>query len=196
MISNTPPDPISLFSIPAINFCSVCGAAVETRIPPGDTLPRRVCVRCETIHYQNPKLVIGSIPIWERQVLLCKRAIEPRYGKWTLPAGFMENGETVAEAATRETIEEAGAHIELGDMFSMLSVPHINQVHVFYLARLLDLEFTAGVESLEVRMFDEDDVPWDELAFRTVSRTLKFFFEDRRGGEIRLHCDSILPPKV
>jgi ADP-ribose pyrophosphatase YjhB (NUDIX family) len=193
MNTNTPPDPTRLFSAPAINFCSVCGGSVETRIPAGDTLNRQVCVSCGTVHYQNPKLVIGSIPVWEHRVLLCKRAIEPRYGKWTLPAGFMENSETVAEAAMRETVEEAGAHIELGEMFSMISVPHINQVHVFYLARLLDLDFLAGVESLEVQLFDEASIPWDELAFRTVSRTLKFFFEDRGSGGMRLHCDAILP---
>jgi ADP-ribose pyrophosphatase YjhB (NUDIX family) len=193
MSSNTPSSPVVAHSAPAINFCSVCGAAVESRIPDGDNLPRGVCVACGTIHYQNPKLVIGSIPVWGQQILLCKRAIEPRYGKWTLPAGFMENGETVAQAAMRETTEEAGAHIELGDVFSMLSVPHINQVHVFHLARLVDLDFQAGVESLEVRMFDEASVPWNELAFRTVSSTLKFFFEDRRGGSMRFHFDAILP---
>lgn len=193
MNANTPPDPLKLSSAPAINYCSVCGAVVETRIPEGDSLPRQVCTRCTTIHYQNPKLVIGSIPVWEQQVLLCKRAIEPRYGKWTLPAGFMENGETVAEAAMRETIEEAGAHIELGEMFSMVSVPHINQVHVFYLARLIDLDFLAGAETLEIQLYDEASIPWDELAFRTVSRTLKFFFEDRREGGMRLHCDALLP---
>jgi ADP-ribose pyrophosphatase YjhB (NUDIX family) len=193
MTSNTPPSPVFTHGAPAINFCSVCGATTESRVPDGDNLPRQVCVRCGTIHYQNPKLVIGSIPVWERQILLCKRAIEPRYGKWTLPAGFMENGETVAEAAVRETIEEAGAHIELGAVFSMVSVPHINQVHVFHLARLLDLDFRAGVESLEVRLFDEASVPWNELAFRTVSKTLKFFFEDRSSGTMQLHCDAILP---
>lgn len=190
---NTPPDPVKLLSTPAINFCAVCGAPVETRIPAGDTLNRQVCVRCGTIHYQNPKLVVGSIPIWSDRVLLCKRAIEPRYGKWTLPAGFMENGETVAEAAVRETVEEAGAHIELGEVFSMISVPHINQVHLFHLARLLDLEFLAGVETLEVQLLDEASIPWDEIAFRTVAKTLKFYFEDRRGEGMRLHCDAILP---
>jgi ADP-ribose pyrophosphatase YjhB (NUDIX family) len=193
MITKTQPDPIKLYSAPEIKFCSVCGAQVETRIPAGDTLYRQVCISCGTIHYQNPKLVIGSIPVWNERILLCKRAIEPRYGKWTLPAGFMENNETVAEAAMRETVEEAGAHIELGEIYSMISVPHINQVHIFYLARLLDLEFLAGVETLEVQMFDEATIPWEELAFRTVSRTLKFFFEDRGSGGMRLHCDAILP---
>jgi ADP-ribose pyrophosphatase YjhB (NUDIX family) len=195
MNTKTPPNLFALHGPPAINFCSICGASVDTRIPAGDTLPRQVCVSCGTIHYQNPKLVVGSIPVWEQQILLCKRAIEPRYGKWTLPAGFMENGETVAEAAMRETVEEAGAHIELGEMFSMISVPHINQVHVFHLARLLDLDYLAGTESLEVRLFDEASIPWEELAFRTVSKTLKFFFEDRRGGGMRLHCDALQPRK-
>jgi ADP-ribose pyrophosphatase YjhB (NUDIX family) len=193
MTSSNAPDPSIAFSAPEINFCSVCAAPVKSVIPPDDNRLRHVCTRCGTIHYQNPKLVIGAIPAWETGILLCRRAIEPRYGKWTLPAGFMENGETVAEAAMRETVEEAGAHIELGDMFSILSVPHINQVHVFYSARLLDLDFAAGVESLEVRLFDEASVPWEELAFRTVARTLKLYFEDRRTGAQRLHSEAILP---
>jgi ADP-ribose pyrophosphatase YjhB (NUDIX family) len=193
MTSSTTPDPATAFSTPVINFCSVCAAPVKSLIPPDDNRLRQVCTQCGTIHYQNPKLVIGSIPVWETGVLLCKRAIQPRYGKWTLPAGFMENGETVAEAAMRETVEEAGAHIELGNLFSVLSVPHINQVHMFHSARLLDLDFAAGVESLEVRLFDEASIPWDELAFRTVARTLKFFFEDRRAGAERLHCEAIEP---
>ena len=166
-----------------MNFCSECGHAVALSIPEGDNRPRHVCVQCGTIHYQNPKMVIGSIPVWEDQgtlqVLLCRRAIEPRLGYWTLPAGFMENGETTAEAAVRETEEEAGANIEIGPLFSLLNVAHVHQVHMFYLARLRDLDFAPGEESLEVQLFAERDIPWDELAFPTIRTTLELFFADR-----------------
>jgi ADP-ribose pyrophosphatase YjhB (NUDIX family) len=166
-----------------MKFCSECAHAVELSIPAGDNLPRHVCPNCATIHYQNPKMVIGSIPVWEQdgklQVLLCKRAIEPRYGYWTLPAGFMENNETTAAAALRETVEEAGANIELGKLFSLLNVAHVHQVHLFYLARLKDLDFAAGIESLDVKMFSENEIPWDDLAFPTIRKTLELFFADR-----------------
>src|SRR5262245_48027551 len=132
-----------------MKFCSNCGGAVLSRVPPGDSLPRHVCDACGSIHYSNPKLVLGAVAEWEGRIRLCRRAIEPRYGYWTLPAGFMENAESTAEAAARETLEEAGARVEIGDAFSMISVPYVNQVHVFYRARLLDLDFKAGVESLE-----------------------------------------------
>jgi ADP-ribose pyrophosphatase YjhB (NUDIX family) len=170
-----------------MNFCSECGHAVALSIPEGDNRPRHVCTQCGTIHYQNPKMVIGSIPVWDPalahegtlQVLLCRRAIEPRLGYWTLPAGFMENGETTGEAAVRETEEEAGANIELGPLFTLLNVAHVHQVHMFYLARLLDLDFAPGEESLEVQLFTERDIPWDELAFPTIRTTLELFFADR-----------------
>ncbi len=157
-----------------------------------------MCEQCGTIHYQNPKMVIGSIPLWnedEPKVLLCRRAIEPRHGYWTLPAGFMENNETTAQAAERETLEEAGARIELLPLFSLLNVPHVHQVHLFYRAKLLDLAFAAGIESLEVRLFAEHEIPWDEIAFPTVSHTLKFFFADlaasRDGGNFGFHSLDI-----
>jgi ADP-ribose pyrophosphatase YjhB (NUDIX family) len=140
-------------------------------------------------------MVIGCIPEWRDEVLLCRRAIEPRHGLWTLPAGFMENGETVAQAALRETLEEAKARVELTGMFSVLSVPHVNQVHIFYRARLLDLEFGPGTESLEVKLFPETAIPWEELAFRTVSTTLRHFYADRTGGAFSLHSGEILPVK-
>ena len=127
-------------------------------------------------------------------MLLCRRAIEPRYGKWTLPAGFMEVGETTADGAQRETLEEAGARIELGPLFSMLDVPHVEQVHIFFRAQLLDTDFTPGAESLEVQLFDESAIPWDELAFRTVAMTLRMFFEDRSRGAYGVHTRAILPP--
>lgn len=149
-------------------------------------------------------MVIGSIPVWEAdgttRVLLCKRAIEPRYGYWTLPAGFMENNETTAEAAMRETDEEAGAHIVLQPLFSMMNVPHVHQVHMFYRARLLDLDFSPGTESLEVRLFTEDEIPWKDLAFSTVSRTLQLFFADLarsgNGRDFGFHTEDICKPEL
>ena len=174
-----------------MKFCANCGSAVARRVPPGDSVLRAVCDACGSIHYQNPKLVVGSLPQWESRILLCRRAIEPRYGYWTLPAGFMENGETAGEAAVRETLEEAGARIALEDAFSMISVPYVNQVHVFYRARLLHLDFKPGVESLEVALFEEAEVPWKDIAFRTVGLTLKHWFADRKKGAFGFHAEDI-----
>ncbi|AYZ68142.1 NUDIX domain-containing protein [Burkholderia multivorans] len=174
-----------------MKFCSVCGHEVIARIPPGDNRERFVCDQCGTIHYQNPRNVVGTVPVWGEQVLLCRRAIEPRYGFWTLPAGFMEMGETTAEAAARETLEEAGARVEVQNLFTLLNVPHVHQVHLFYLARLVDPAFEAGEESLEVKLFDEADIPWDEIAFPTVSQTLRFFFADRATGDYGVHTGDI-----
>lgn len=184
-----------------MNFCSSCGQSVSLKIPADDNRHRHVCEGCGEIHYQNPKMVVGSIPLWDADgrahVLLCRRAIEPRRGYWTLPAGFMENGETTAEAARRETLEEAGARIELLDLFSLLNVAHVHQVHLFYRARLCDLDFAAGTESLEVRLFTEQDIPWGDLAFPTVTHTLKRFFADlaasREGQSFGLHALDIAP---
>ena len=178
-----------------MKFCSDCGAPVALKVPAGDTLPRHVCGACGTIHYSNPKMVIGCIPEWENKILLCKRAIEPRRGYWTPPAGFMENAETTSEAALRETLEEASARVEIGDLFSMLSVPQVNQVHLFFRARLLDLDFAPGIESLEVALFDEAEIPWKEIAFRTISTTLRYYYEDRKLGRYGCHIGAILPLK-
>ena len=175
-----------------MKFCCNCASPVAQRVPPGDNLPRWVCDHCGVIHYQNPLMVIGTIPEHEGRVLLCRRAIEPRYGYWTLPAGFMENGETAAQAAVRETLEEAGARIELSEPFSILSVPNVNQVHLFYRARLLDLDFRPGEESLEVTLRDEAAIPWEEIAFRTVATTLKRWFADRARGAFAFHAEDIL----
>jgi ADP-ribose pyrophosphatase YjhB (NUDIX family) len=180
---------------PAINYCCTCAAPVNLRIPSGDTLPRYVCDACGAIHYRNPRLVVGTLPVWQDRVLLCRRAIEPRSGCWTLPAGFMENQESVGEAAQRETLEEACARVELGELFTMISVPHINQVHVIYRARLLDLDFAPGAESLEVALFDEAAIPWEEIAFRTVAMTLRHFFADRTRGSFALHAEALAVPK-
>ena len=171
-----------------IKHCRACGTSVELRVPDdGDTRERAVCPACGTIHYVNPLLVVGTVPYLGDQVLLCKRAIAPRYGKWTLPAGFMELGETMAQGAARETAEEAGAEVEMGAFFSAMSIPRVGQVHVFYLARLLHDRFDPGHESLEARLFTEHDLPWDELAFTTVRETLKCFFADRRLGQFGVH---------
>ena len=152
-----------------IKFCSACGSdRVELRVPDGDTLPRYVCAACGTIHYQNPKVVVGCLPEWEEQVLLCRRAIEPRHGLWTLPAGFLENGETVVAGAVRETLEEANARVVVGDLYTMISLPQISQIYMMFRARLVDLDFGPGPESLEVRLFREDEIPWEEMAFRTI----------------------------
>ena len=172
-------------------FCAACGQPVARRVPAGDSRDRDCCDHCGTIHYQNPRPVVGTIPVWEDKVLLCKRAIEPRLGYWTLPAGFMELGETTAEGAQRETLEEAGARIAMGPLFTMIDVPHAEQVHLFYRAELLDLDFSAGTESLEVRLFTESQVPWHDLAFRTISTTLELFFADRSRGSFGTHTREI-----
>ena len=175
-----------------MNFCSNCGSsALEHRIPDGDTLPREVCSSCGTVHYQNPKVVVGCLPEWDGQVLLCKRAIEPRHGLWTLPAGFLENGETILAGAARETVEEARAQVEVGALYTVISLPQINQVYVMFRARLLDLGFGPGPESLEVRLFDEAMIPWNELAFRTIARTLRNYFLDRKLGEFPVHVSAL-----
>ncbi len=174
-----------------MKFCSQCGAPVEIRVPDGDTRLRAVCTACAEIHYVNPKMVLGTIPVWGDQVLLCRRAIEPRLGLWTLPAGFMEINESTAQGAMRETMEEAGARVELGPLFSVFDIPHVDQVHIFYLAKLKDLDFAAGPESLEVRLFREDEIPWDSIAFRTITATLKFYFHDRRKGVMSVHTGDI-----
>ena len=174
-----------------MKFCANCAAPVVKRVPPGDTLARWVCDQCGLIHYQNPLLVVGSIPEYHGKVLLCRRAIEPRYGYWTLPAGFMENDETTAQAALRETHEEAGANIELGAPFTLISVPRVNQVHVFFRARVLDLAFQPGEESLEVALFAEAEIPWKEIAFRTVALTLQRWLADRAAGAFGFHAEDI-----
>lgn len=161
--------------------------------PAGDNLPRHVCQRCGTIHYVNPKLVVGCIAEWQGQILLCRRSIAPRYGLWTLPAGFMENGETTSEAAKRETLEEACARVELSPLFSLVNVAHINQVHLFYRARLIDNAFSAGLETLEAALFSEDAIPWQDLAFQSVTLCLRAYFSDRRAGRFVFHEENLQP---
>lgn len=182
-----------------MNYCSQCGAEVEERIPEGDNRERHVCPACNTIHYSNPNVVVGCIPEYEGRILLCKRAIQPRAGYWTLPAGFLEHGETTTQAGARETLEEANASVEIGALFSMIGVPYIGQIHLFYRARLLSPDFSAGDESTEVALYEESNIPWDDLAFPTVAHTLRWYFEDRRSGSYQFHTHDILvrpPPKV
>ena len=174
-----------------MKFCSHCGNDVEHKIPDDDNRMRYVCLGCEIIHYQNPNIVAGTIPTWGDKVLLCKRAIEPRYGYWTLPAGFMENQETTEEGALRETWEEAEAKVSIKGLFSVISVPQIDQVHMFFRAELKNDSYGAGQESLEVKLFDESEIPWDDIAFPTVKRSLKQFFEDRKNGAYGVHVSDI-----
>lgn len=176
-----------------MKFCSQCGSTVELRIPEGDNLPRFVCSQCTTIHYQNPKIVAGCIPEWQDKILLCKRAIEPQRGYWTLPAGFMENNETTPNAAQRETQEEANANVEIISLYAMFDIPHISQVYLMFRARLLDLEFAPGEESLEVDLFTEDQIPWDELAFPVINETLKYYYQDRQRNQFELRHGKIPP---
>ena len=182
-------DPVSM------KFCSHCGHALTIGIPPLDNMPRHICPNCHMIHYENPKIVVCSIPTWETEnetsILLCRRAITPRHGFWTLPGGFMENDETTEQAARRETKEEAGADVRISNLFSLMNLPVYHQVHLFYLAQLENTNFAPGEESLETRLFTEKEIPWDQLAFSTIKYVLKFYFEDRKkiqnGGNFGFH---------
>ena len=175
-----------------MNYCSQCGKAVTQRIPDGDNRPRYICDSCDAIHYQNPKVIAGCLPVFENKVLLCKRAIAPRLGLWTLPAGFLENGETTSQGAERETREEANANVEMLNLYTLFSLPHISQIYIFYLARLTDLDFSPGVESLETLLFTESEIPWDELAFPVVTETLKHYFSDLQNNEFPIRNQDII----
>lgn len=174
-----------------MNYCSHCGRPVVLKVPPGDSLPRHVCEACQTIHYQNPKIVAGCIPEWEDQILLCRRAIEPRTGFWTFPAGFMEVGEDTAQAAARETFEEAKASVEIASLYAMLSLPHVSQVYLVFRGTLRNLEFGAGTESLEVQLFPWDKMPWDRLAFPVIHEVLARYVKDRRQGQYQLQVGVV-----
>lgn len=176
-----------------IKHCKACGIAVVYRLPDdGDVRERAICPTCHTVHYENPLNVVGTVPHMDERVLLCKRNIEPRKGYWTLPAGFMELNETAAQGAARETDEEAGAQIEMGALFSLLSVPRVGQVHLFYLAKLLSDKFDPGHETMEAKLFTEAEIPWDDIAFRTVRVTLERYFADRRQGIFGVHTVDIV----
>jgi ADP-ribose pyrophosphatase YjhB (NUDIX family) len=175
----------------SIQHCRSCGTAVQYRIPDDDNRERAVCGSCGTVHYENPLNVVGTVPTWQDQVLLCRRNIEPRRGFWTLPAGFMELGETTAGGAARETVEEAGAQFELGGLFTVLNVVKAGQLHLFYLAALTSSNFDPGPETIEAKLFTEAEIPWDDIAFRTTRETLLRYFEDRKTGAFGIHCADI-----
>jgi ADP-ribose pyrophosphatase YjhB (NUDIX family) len=177
-----------------MKYCSTCGHLVKQSIPEGDNRYRYVCVSCSTIHYQNPKIVAGTVPVWDGKILLCRRAIEPRYGYWTLPAGYMENAETTVEAAERETLEEALAEVHIDGLYSIIDVPHINQVHMFYRATLKNGHFGAGEESLESQLFAVDEIPWEDISFPTVRKTLELFLEDLKKDVFGVHISNIRHP--
>ena len=176
-----------------MKFCSACGASVVYQVPEDDSRERAVCTDCGTIHYQNPKIIAGTLPIWGDQVLLCKRAIEPRRGYWTLPAGFLENTETVSEGALRETKEEANAVSDNIRLFFMCDLRHISQIYMMYLGKLSNGEYSAGPESEEVRLFSESEIPWDDIAFSVIEKTLELYFQDKKKGNFSIHFDTIDP---
>ncbi|MDO9319701.1 MAG: NUDIX hydrolase [Gammaproteobacteria bacterium] len=167
-----------------MKYCQHCAGPITHHIPPGDDKLRFCCIACDVVFYQNPNNIVGTLPLWQDKVLLCRRAIEPRRGKWTLPAGFMENGETTLHGAIRETLEEAGATVVPADcsLYTLFNLPYINQVYLFFRTSLRAPEFHAGEESLEVALFAEEEIPWSELAFPVVRITLEQYFADRRQG--------------
>lgn len=174
-----------------MKFCSTCGKPVKLRTPSGDNRDRHVCDHCDTIHYQNPRIIAGCIPVHQGRVLLCRRAIQPRHGYWTLPAGFLENGETTLEGALRECWEEANAKIDQPELYIMVDIPHISQVYMFFRGKLSSLDFSPGAESLEVALFHEHEIPWKQLAFPSVTTALKHFFLDQKDGRYITRTDTI-----
>ena len=175
-----------------MKFCSQCGSSLSVRVPEGDNMPRHVCDACHTIHYLNPKIVAGCILDWGQRVLLCRRAIEPRYGLWTLPAGFMENGESAVAAAAREALEEADAVGESLTLYGLYSLTHVSQVYLMFRGQLKDGHTRPGAESLEVRLYAEEEIPWDEIAFKVVHETLRQYFAERRTGHFQVHVGDII----
>lgn len=175
-----------------MKYCCYCSASLVIKIPDDDNRERYVCPDCNTIHYRNPHIVTGCLPVHEDKILLCKRSIQPRYGCWTLPGGFMELDETTLQGALRETREEANARVEVQQLYTVINLPHVNQVYMMYRSRLLDLDFSAGDESLDARLFTEEEIPWEELAFMTIRQTLEFYFRDRATGRFQLHTGDIL----
>jgi ADP-ribose pyrophosphatase YjhB (NUDIX family) len=176
-----------------VKYCCQCGARGSYRIPQGDDRPRFVCSACQAVHYDNPKLVVGCIPVWKERLLLCRRAIEPRYGKWTIPAGFLEIGETVQDGAKRETLEEAGAKVEHLKPYALYNLSFIGQIYLIFLSRLQDGNFSAGHESIDVGLFDEHEIPWDDMAFPVIGKILRRYFEDVASGHFTFHIGDITP---
>ncbi len=174
-----------------MNYCTLCGATVALRIPEGDDRERFVCTACEVVHYVNPRVIVGCVPVYEGRILLCKRAIEPRLGYWTLPAGFMENGETTVQGAARETWEEARARVTELELYRVFDVPHINQVYMFYRCNVVDGEFGVGPESIDSGFYRQEDIPWGEIAFPVVQETLQEFFTDSASGHFPVRVSAI-----
>lgn len=174
-----------------MKYCSQCGGPLAYRTPPGDDRPRHICEKCHTVHYQNPKVVVGCIPVWEEKILLCRRAIEPGLGKWTLPAGYLESGETADQGAVRETFEEAGAAVEIVQPYALFSLTFADHIYFIFYARMLDSHFHPGEESLSVKLFSEAEVPWDELAFKVVKEILRHFFRDLSKNKLAFHVGEI-----
>ena len=174
-----------------MKYCSECGSLTVKKIPEDDNRERDCCESCGVIHYSNPKIIVGTVPIKDDSILLCKRAIEPRYGKWTLPGGFLENGETVSQGAFRETLEETSTEVEMGELYAIFNVPQINQVYMLYLAKVIKDDYSSTSESLEVKFFEEADMPWEELAFPFVPMALKNFFVDHKVGKYPLTTHTI-----
>ena len=181
----------SLLAILYMNFCVICGHETAEKIPLGDHQLRRVCGHCGNIHYENPKVICGALVLWENKVLLCRRAIEPRYGLWTLPAGYMELFETMEQGAARETREEAEAEIEIEQLYCMYNIPRIGQIYVLFKAKLIEGRFGAGEESIECRLFEEHEIPWTELAFPSVEHTLRHYFTDRQSQQFPMHLETL-----
>ncbi|MCX7070342.1 MAG: NUDIX hydrolase [Gammaproteobacteria bacterium] len=175
-----------------MKFCSNCGHAVDHRIPPGDHLPRAVCPACDTIHYQNPKVIAGCVPVWDGKVLMCRRNIEPRLGLWTFPAGFLEMSETSAQGAARETLEESQAEVDIGGLLAVINVPYVSQIYMIYRGQMRSPHHAVTSESSETRLMREDEIPWDDIAFPTIWHSLRFFFEDRAKGIETIHTLDLL----
>jgi len=176
-----------------MKFCSNCGSSLSIKIPNGDDRSRYVCESCGMVHYRNPKMVVGCIPTWGDRILLCRRSIEPRYGKWTIPAGYLENGETVTDGARRESMEEARARFNELIPYRLFNIRHVNQMYMIFRGELADEGFSAGEESLDVRLFNEIEIPWDELAFKVIYTVLAHYFKDRRRGDFTFQVGDILP---
>ncbi|MCB1842904.1 MAG: NUDIX hydrolase [Halioglobus sp.] len=174
-----------------MKFCTSCGNRVLLQIPEGDDRERFVCGSCEIIHYTNPRVIVGCLPVYEGRVLLCRRAIEPRRNYWTLPAGFMENGETTLQGAARETWEEARARVSNLDLYRIFDVPHISQVYMFYRCDVENGEYGVGPESLETGLYTKDEIPWDRIAFPVVRETLNAYFSDAESGRFPVQVATV-----
>lgn len=174
-----------------IKYCNQCGNPITIKVPDGDNLPRATCESCNFIQYENPRVIVGCIPEWENKVLLCRRAIEPRLGFWTLPAGFLENNETTQQGALRETKEETNASATIIDAFSLIDIPHINQIYLLYRAKLNDDNFSPTAESSEVALFEEASIPWDDIAFAAIKRSLKQYYKSKHEGSFDLYTETI-----